>query len=52
MRVIGKPMTAERLGWILSVIICISPDTLSSDVARQEAERVLRIVRTEQLELF
>ena len=29
-----------------------SPDALSSDVAREEAERVLRIVRTEQLELF
>jgi len=28
-----------------------SPDALSSEVARQEAERVLRIVRTEQLEL-
>jgi len=29
-----------------------SPDTLSSDAARQEAGRVLMIVRTEQLELF
>ena len=28
-----------------------SSDTLSSDAARGEAERVLRIVRTEQLEL-
>ena len=28
-----------------------SPDALSSDVTREEAERVLRIVRTEQLEL-
>ena len=29
-----------------------SPDALSSDVTREEAEWVLRIVRTEQLELF
>ena len=28
-----------------------SPDALSSDVAREEVERVLRIARTEQLEL-